>query len=115
MALLVFAFWTLLLNGFAHEKSADGSNQAASLLFPSVSGAQQARRDIAAGRLQLMEAGTRGVYAPNVPPDDQRFSKLPRHRLPSGCTTPNAAAWVRYAKAYNQVVVEHIKKERVSQ
>lgn len=42
------------------------------------SGAEQARSDIAAGHIQLMEAGTRGVFAPNVPADDARFKKLPR-------------------------------------
>jgi hypothetical protein len=60
-----------------------------------------------------MEAGTRGVNAPNVPTNDSRFTKLPRHRLPSGCTVPNATAWVRYAEAYNAVVVAQIRKREV--
>ena len=72
-------------------------------------GSEQARRDISAGRVQLLEAGTRGVYAPGLPVDDERFSKLPRHRLPCGCTTPNASLWVRYAEAYNLVVIAHVK------
>ena len=109
--LLVSSISMLLLSSCAHSSPAAGDAATTSLLFPSSSGAQEARRDIAAGRLQLMEAGTRGVFAPNVPTDDRRFSKLPRHRLPSGCTVPNATAWIRYAEAYNFVVVAHVQKQ----
>ena len=74
-----------------------------------VSGAEQARKDTAAGHLQICEAGTRGVYAPGVPLKDARFINLAKHRLPNGCTTPNASLWVEYARGYNTVVVEYVK------
>lgn len=104
------ALSTLLLAGCAQCPPTNGSTQPAPPLLPATSGAQQARRDIAAGRLQVMEAGTRGVYASNVPAD-QPFARLPRHRLPSGCIDPNAQAWIRYAEAYNAVLVAHVRKQ----
>jgi hypothetical protein len=57
-----------------------------------------------------MKAGTRGVDALGLDFDDKRPTKLPRHRLPSGCTEPNAALWMEYAKGYNEVMVRHINK-----
>ena len=71
-------------------------------------GTEQAHADIAAGNIQLFEAGTRGVSAVGVPAGEPRLAKLPRHTLPCGCTTPNANLWVQYARAYNSVVVAHI-------
>src|SRR5262245_3325704 len=65
----------LILNSCAHSGSVGSRTPATSLVFPGASGAQQARQDIATGRLQLMEAGTRSVYAPSVPAGDPRFSK----------------------------------------
>ena len=73
------------------------------------SGEAQARKDLAAGLLQLLEAGTRGVGAPNVPDGDPRFAKLPHQKLPCGCTTPDANLWFQYAKGYNAAVVEHLR------
>jgi hypothetical protein len=92
-----------------HSNTTGSNALAASLIAPAASGSRQARRDIAAGHLRLMEAGTRGAFAPNVPASDARFSRVPRHRLPSGCTDPNATAWIRYAEAYNAVMVAHIQ------
>lgn len=76
------------------------------------SGAEQARCDIAVGKLQLLEAGTRGVYTPGVPFGVARFDHIPRHKLPVGCTTPDAGKWVEYAEGYNAVVLAHLKLGR---
>lgn len=98
---------TLLLTSCIHNVPTASHTQSPSLLFPAASGARQAHHDILAGRLQLMEAGTRGRFSPNVPADDPRFAKLPRHSLPSGCIVPNATAWLRYAIAQNHMRKEH--------
>jgi hypothetical protein len=101
----------LTLSSCVGGSAPDFRAPATPLGITAASGAEQARSDIAAGHLQLMEAGTRGVFAPNVPADDARFKKLPGHRLPSGCTTPNASLWMRYAEAYNAVVVTNVQKQ----
>ena len=74
------------------------------------SGSSDAQRDIAAGHLQLMDAGTRGVCTPGVNYDDHRFDDIPRHRLPNGCTNPRAMDYVHYAENYNAVMVDYITK-----
>jgi hypothetical protein len=72
------------------------------------SGRAQARADLAAGRLRLLQAGTRGVFAPGVPEKDTRFTRLPRLTLPSGCMNPDASRWMDYAAAYNKVIVARL-------
>jgi len=106
-------FTALLLSGCTHNRPVISDPPATSLASAAISGAQQAHRDIAAGRLQLMEAGTHGVCAPCVPNKGPslRNATLPRHRLPNGCTTPGAPGWIRYAEAYNAVVVAQVKKQ----
>jgi hypothetical protein len=104
-------FSTLVLSGCAHSGETGTNAPTTSLAFPAASGARQARRDIAAGKLQLMEAGTGGVYTPKVPANDARYSKLPRHLLRSGCTISNATSWIRYAEGYNAVVVLYLQKQ----
>ena len=108
---LAFSLSALVLSSCAVTPTADSPPPGTPHGITAASGAEQARHDVAAGRLQLMEAGTRGVCAPNVPAYDRRLFKLPRHRLPSGCTVPNATAWIRYAEAYNSVVVAHVQKQ----
>lgn len=77
------------------------------------SGAEQARKDFAAGTVRLMVAGGIAIYAPEVPGDDPRFAKLPRVTLPSGCTTPHAPEWLTYAGGYNAEVVKQVRAGRV--
>src|SRR3954470_10987972 len=75
------------------------------------SGTEQAHRDLAAGKVRLLKAGTIGVYTPGVEAKDSRFAQVPRHKLPVGCTTPNAHSWEEYAEAYNAAVVAHLQKD----
>ena len=100
----------LLTGGCEHISQDDPDAQSALLINPAASGAWQARRDLRAGRLQLMEAGKLGVDAPEIAPNDLRFTNIPRHHLPSG-TEPHAAAWAKYARAYNAVVIKDFDKE----
>ena len=101
---------SVLIVGCVSHHSAETVAPTQTQGITAASGREQARRDISTGRIQLLEAGTRGVYAPGVPADDERFARLTRRRLPCGCTTPNADSWVRYAEAYNLVVVDHIRR-----
>lgn len=74
------------------------------------SGVEQAKQDLAAGKVQLLEGGGIAVFAPEVPPNDPQLAKLPRSTVPRGCTTPQAAAWFEFAGGYNATVVEYIQR-----
>ena len=73
-------------------------------------GAEDAHKDILAGHIQLMEAGTIEIYTPGVDHNDPRFKNVPRKRLPSGCTNPGAIDSLNYAESYNPVMVAYILK-----
>ncbi len=74
-------------------------------------GAAQAREDLAAGKVKVLEGGGIAIFAPGVPAKDPRFSKLPREHVPCGCTTPHAAEWFDYARGYNEVVVDFVVRK----
>ena len=109
--LIAYTIAAILLGGCTSVRVPGSPLAAGSHGITTKSGTEQAHRDIASGQLRLLEAGTRGVCAPGVPDNDKRFAKLPRHRLPCGCTTPNANLWVRYAEAYNLVVVAYVRDQ----
>ena len=106
VALLISA---LLVGGCVSHNTTDPYTAMPPGEITAASGREQALRDISTGQIQLLEAGTRGIYAPGVPAADEHFAELPRCRLPCGCSTPSADLWVRYAEAYNLVIVNHIK------
>lgn len=107
---LVLSLLASILGGCAHLDPEDPDAPGLSLRNPASSGAAQARRDLKAGHLQLMEAGTIGVSPPAEAPNEARFANIPRHRLPSG-TDKNAAAWAKYAEGYNAVMIAEFDKE----
>lgn len=72
-------------------------------------GAEQARKDLAAGKVKVLVGGGIAIFAPGVPDKDPRFARLPHESVPCGCTTPHAPEWFAYATGYNAVVVEHIR------
>jgi uncharacterized protein YceK len=106
---LALSLSTIILSGCSSQRSPDEPPRFA---IVSIAGSTQAGRDIAAGKLQLMEAGGYAVYAPGIPENNARFARLPRKRLPNGCTNPNEDWWFEYAKAYNAVVVAHVQKPK---
>ena len=89
----------------------DPNSPTTMLANPALSGARQAHIDLKAKRLQLMEAGQVGVDSPEAAPNEPRLRNIPRKRLPSGPNEPNAAAWAKYARAYNAVVIKDFDKE----
>jgi len=76
-----------------------------------MSGARQAHRDLRAKQIQLMEAGEPALTQPTIAPNDPRFRNIPRKHLPSGPDEPHAAAWAKYARAYNAVVIKDFDRE----
>jgi hypothetical protein len=88
-----------------------GLSSCATPATPIGNGGDDARRDIALGHNQLMEAGTIVTYTPGVKRDDRRFDNIPRHELPCGCTNPRAMDYVHYAEDYNTVMIAHINGE----
>lgn len=72
-------------------------------------GYEQAKSDIASGKVRIMLAGTITSTAPGIKLDDSRFKRIPIHTLPSGCSVPNAANWYLFAKGYNKAISEHIE------
>lgn len=73
-------------------------------------GAAQARKDLAVGKKKVLVAGGEAIFAPGVPNNDPRFARLPREKVPCGCTVPHAAEWFEYATGYNAVVVERVRR-----
>ncbi len=73
-------------------------------------GAEQARKDLVAGKVKVLVGGGIAVYAPGVPDKDPRFARLPHETVPCGCTAPHAAEWFEYATGYNAVVVDHVRR-----
>jgi hypothetical protein len=80
----------------------------ASRLSPQAAQAE-ARRDIRSRSAKIYLAGTRGVYEVGVPESARPFvESLPRsHKLPAGCTPPDASVAVNYATAYNEEIVRY--------
>jgi len=109
--LLAFSIGMLMMGGCAHVDPDDPDSSAAMLANPAMSGARQAHRDLKAKQIQLMEAGVVGVDPPEVAPNDPRFRNIPRKHLPSGPDEPHAAAWAKYARAYNAVVIKDFERE----
>lgn len=77
---------------------------------PVETGAEQARSDLAHGKPKLLMAGGYNVYMPGVPTGDPRFDKLPIGMVPSGPSTPYSMQWFEYARAYNTVIVQQLRK-----
>jgi hypothetical protein len=75
------------------------------------SGAAQAKRDLAAGKVQLLMGGGVALYAPEVPANDPRFARIPRSEVPNGCTAPHAPEWFEFAAGYNAVIVDSVRKQ----
>jgi len=76
------------------------------------SGAAQARRDLAAGKVKVLVGGGIAVFAPAVPDKDPRFAKIARESVPCGCTSPQAREWFDYAGGYNAVVVDYVRDQK---
>ena len=100
------ALW--MMSGCAYMDPEDPKSPIAN---PEMSGKRQAHIDLHANQIQLMEAGKPGVDPEEVAPNDPRFRFIPRKQLPSGPGEPHAAAWVKYARAYNKVVMKHFDRE----
>jgi len=111
MTILALSLAALMLGGCAHSDPQDPESPATSLVNPAGSGAAQARRDLKAGRLQLVEVPTVGLAPPDAASNDPRFANIPKHHLPMDGTGRNAALWARYARAYNAVVIKEFDKE----
>ena len=75
-------------------------------------GRKQARVDLARRKIRFMEAGTNATFTPGVPSDSPTYAKIPRWKLPSGCTTPDASAWIDYAAGYNDFILDHLHDRR---
>jgi hypothetical protein len=72
-----------------------------------------AARDIAAGHLKIYLAGGIALTAPGIGEKDESLvAKLPRdHSLPAGCTAPHAPEAYTYATAYNEAIVDYLRKK----
>jgi len=70
-----------------------------------------ARADIAANRPRVAITGGYVAWAVGIPNEQLHLVKqLPPVPLPSGCTSPRLAEAEVYARAYNQVILEHFLK-----
>jgi hypothetical protein len=107
----IISLLTLICGGCAYYGAIGASPIPTPYGITRASGTEQAHRDLAAGKVRLLEAGTIGVCTPGVEPTDTRFAQVPRHTLPVGCNTPNAHSWVEYAEGYNAVVIARLEKE----
>lgn len=109
--LLTLALAASMLGGCAHSDPLDPDSPEISLINPAASGKADARRDLKAGKLQLIEVPQLGLAKPDADSTDPRFANIPKHHLPTDGTDRHAAAWVKYAKAYNAVVIRDFEKE----
>ena len=65
-----------------------------------------ARSDIAANKMRICIAGTRGTCAVGIPSEKEAaIHNLPQWQMPCGCTEPLAKAGIIFAEAYNREIL----------
>jgi hypothetical protein len=109
--LLTLSLAALIFAACTHTDPEDPDAPRISLINPEGSGKADARRDLKAGKLQLIEVPTIGLAPPDAASNDPRFSNITKRHLGVDGNDRHAAAWVRYAKAYNAVVIKDFEKE----
>jgi hypothetical protein len=107
--LLTFAIATLIFAGCAHSDPQDPDSPKISLVNPAASGRDDAHRDLKAGKMQLIEVPQIGLAPPDEASNDPRLGNLTKRYLETDGR--HKEAWVKYAKAYNAVVIKEFERE----